>query len=291
MNYITSTTTKFYGGDQDDSGNFYGVRSDSFDENGFLVKIDPETGAETEIGNLNMESPHVVTGIAWNTVNQTWYVLSSNSDFNRLYTVDVGTAELTTVGGGELASRLGIWLVIDNAGNGFTTDIGTNELFAIDLSTGTATLVGSIGVELRNAQDADFDPATGTLYAAGYHGGGVSRFYSVNTTTGLFTNLGPMNNGCAEMGLISISGEIAGVSENSLNGFSFYPNPSSDVLNLKSVSNIESVGIYNLLGQQVINSRINATDSKLDVSSLNTGAYILKVEVNGEVGTYKFLKN
>lgn len=90
---------------------------------------------------------------------------------------------------------------------------------------------------------------------------------------------------------MAISGDPLGVLEYSLDGFSFYPNPSSDVLNLKSIKNIENVSVYNLLGQQVINSRINATDSQLDISSLNIGAYIMKVEVKGEIGTYKLIKN
>ena len=45
---------------------------------------------------------------------------------------------------------------------------------------------------------------------------------------------------------MAISGDPLGVSEYSLDGFSFYPNPSSDVLNLKSIKNIENVSVYNL---------------------------------------------
>lgn len=265
------------------------MSSDNLDENGFLIKIDPTTGAETMIGNLNMETPHVVTGIAWNTVNQTMYVLSSNSAFNKLHTINLETAELTEVGG-ELASRLGIWLVIDNAGNAFTMDIGTQLLYAIDLATGVATIVGPTGVSLRNAQDADFDPATGILYAGGYLGAGVSRMYSVNTTSGAFTDLGAVN-GCAELGIVSIKGEVLGVSENALLGFSFYPNPTSDIVNLTSVNSIETVSIFNLLGQELVRSNINQKESKLDVSSLSKGTYILEVTINGKAGNYKFIKN
>ncbi|WP_026449749.1 T9SS type A sorting domain-containing protein [Aequorivita capsosiphonis] len=290
INYITGTTTKFYAGDHDDDGNIYAVSSDTFDENAFLFKIDPETGLETEIGNLNLDVPQVITGIAFNTINQTWYILTGDSTNNRLFTVDVATATITQVGG-NMGSRLGIWLAIDNEGNAFTMDIGTDLLYAVDLATAAVTIVGPTGVNLSHAQDADFDPATGMLYAAGYHGGGVNRFYAVDTTTGSFTDTGSINNGCAELGLVAISGDALGVSENSLEGFSYYPNPATNVLNLKSMRNIENVSIYNLLGQQVINSRINATDSQLDVSSLNTGAYIMKVEVNGEMGTYKLIKN
>lgn len=81
------------------------------------------------------------------------------------------------------------------------------------------------------------------------------------------------------------------VSDNTIGGFSFFPNPSSDVLNLKSIDNIENISIYNLLGQRVMVNKINATTSKLDISGLNIGTYIMKVTINGQIATYKVLKN
>lgn len=71
----------------------------------------------------------------------------------------------------------------------------------------------------------------------------------------------------------------------------FYPNPTNNVLNLRSMRSIENVSIYNLLSKQVLNTNPNATDFELDVSSLTTGTYILKVTINGKVGTYKLMKN
>jgi hypothetical protein len=89
---------------------------------------------------------------------------------------------------------------------------------------------------------------------------------------------------------ITIDGTLLGVDENAIQGFSFYPNPADNTLNLTSIDTIEEVGIYNLLGQQVIGQRINANSSQLDISSLATGAYLMKVTVNGQVGTYKLIK-
>ena len=45
-----------------------------------------------------------------------------------------------------------------------------------------------------------------------------------------------------------------------------------------------------MLGQKVIDQNVNATTSQLNVSNLATGAYIMKVSVNGQIGTYKILK-
>ena len=90
---------------------------------------------------------------------------------------------------------------------------------------------------------------------------------------------------------IVIDGTNLGVSDNSIAGFSYYPNPTTGVLNLKSVDNIERVSLYNLLGQRVLDSRVGATATQLDLSGLSAGSYLMKVTVNGQTGTYKVLKD
>lgn len=89
---------------------------------------------------------------------------------------------------------------------------------------------------------------------------------------------------------IVIDGTLLSVNENVIEGFSFYPNPADETLNLSSIDTIERVAIYNLLGQEVIGQNINATSSKLDIASLSTGAYLMKVTVNGQTGVYKVIK-
>ena len=292
MNMITSTTTTFYAGDQDGSGNLYGFAVEGFiDEVVTLVKINPVTGEETTIDTLDIyeQEGHMPTGMAWNYANNTMYAISSSVDETRLYTMDVETAELTLIG--ETGNPRGIWLAIDNSGNAFMVDIGTDYLYSIDLETGAGTQIGSIGTDVAYGQDADFDPVSGILYTVGYHGGGVNRLYSVNTTTGEYTSLGSVNNDCAQIGLVSIEGLPTGISGNSLEGFSFFPNPPADILNLKFDKTINTVCIYDLLGQQIIKSHINSSNSQLDVSELKAGTYIMKVEMNGKTGSYKLIKN
>lgn len=89
---------------------------------------------------------------------------------------------------------------------------------------------------------------------------------------------------------ITIDGTLLGVNDNTLEGFTYYPNPADEVLNLSSVESIDQVVVYNLLGQQIINRKIDATSTQLDVSSLATGAYLMQVSVNGQTGTYKIIK-
>ncbi|MDP2687987.1 MAG: T9SS type A sorting domain-containing protein [Aequorivita sp.] len=85
--------------------------------------------------------------------------------------------------------------------------------------------------------------------------------------------------------------DLLSVSDNTLDGFAYYPNPTSDVLSLKSVNSIDSVAIYNLLGQRVIDTKIGATTSDINLSGLTAGTYIMKVVVEGQTGTFKVLKN
>jgi len=91
-------------------------------------------------------------------------------------------------------------------------------------------------------------------------------------------------------GLYFDSKTVLGVEENSLEGFKYYPNPANEILNLSAKNTIEQVSIYSLLGQKVLESTPNQTDAALNVAMLSPGVYILKLAVNGQSASYKFIK-
>lgn len=71
--------------------------------------------------------------------------------------------------------------------------------------------------------------------------------------------------------------------------FDFYPNPVKNELNITSKSDLRNIRVYNLSGQMVLNSK--SLTKKLDTSSLPTGVYLVKVELeNGSIETFKILK-
>ena len=84
---------------------------------------------------------------------------------------------------------------------------------------------------------------------------------------------------------------VVGISDNALAGFSYYPNPTNDLLNLKANSNIEAVSLYNLLGQKVIDVKVGAVSSQISLGDLATGTYLMQVTVDGQIGTYRITKN
>ena len=92
-------------------------------------------------------------------------------------------------------------------------------------------------------------------------------------------------------GLYFDSDNPLGLEETTFNGFEFYPSPTSNFVNLKSESPISNVVIFNLLGQQVLNQKPDALTSEINVSSLSSGTYVMKVTIGNETGSYKIIKN
>jgi hypothetical protein len=74
------------------------------------------------------------------------------------------------------------------------------------------------------------------------------------------------------------------------NAFTFYPNPVKDVLNLSYNKNISNVAVYNVLGQEIMVRNINSNQSQLDMSSLSSGTYLVKVTADNADKAFKVIK-
>lgn len=89
---------------------------------------------------------------------------------------------------------------------------------------------------------------------------------------------------------IQIDVTTIGISDNVLAGFNYYPNPTNGILNLSSKEIMDSASVYNLLGQKVLETSLKANTASLDISTFSSGTYIMKISINGEIGTYKLIK-
>ncbi|MDP2159715.1 MAG: GEVED domain-containing protein [Flavobacterium sp.] len=76
-----------------------------------------------------------------------------------------------------------------------------------------------------------------------------------------------------------------------LTNFSAYPNPVKDVFNFAYSNTISDLVIYNLLGQQVLATKPNATQGQVDMSSFPNGTYLVKVTSENQIKTIKVIKN
>ena len=72
------------------------------------------------------------------------------------------------------------------------------------------------------------------------------------------------------------------------NGIRLYPNPVSSLLHIGSDSAIDNVRIYDLTGKQM--NLTSFYDKSVDVSTLQSGVYIIEIQTNAEKFTSKFVK-
>jgi hypothetical protein len=87
-----------------------------------------------------------------------------------------------------------------------------------------------------------------------------------------------------------ITSSTLGVDDNTLEGFSLFPTIVKQNLNFTSLNEVEEISVFNLLGQQVFSSKLNVSNSSIDLSTLRCGIYIVKVKVGDKTGTYKIIK-
>src|SRR5690554_2602704 len=84
--------------------------------------------------------------------------------------------------------------------------------------------------------------------------------------------------------------EGVGIDDQSMTTFTYYPNPTSGIVNITANKDISSVSVVNILGQQVIATK-SLDNGQVDLSALATGTYMFRVTFeDGSLETFKVLK-
>lgn len=96
------------------------------------------------------------------------------------------------------------------------------------------------------------------------------------------------NSGNFQLGL---SCEILGTQDNQLQHVALYPNPVTDVLQITAKTEINSVVIFNINGQQLLSKDLNSMHGEIDLSAFSTGIYFARVTANNATETFKIVKN
>lgn len=111
------------------------------------------------------------------------------------------------------------------------------------------------------AQDVDFDPGSGT------------------------TEL--VANGLWDIYLHKMASGTVGIEQVSSTALTVYPNPSNSIITIESTFALETIQIFSLQGEMVMES----TAATIDISSLSAGMYILQVNSGGTLFTKQIIKN
>ena len=84
--------------------------------------------------------------------------------------------------------------------------------------------------------------------------------------------------GCYNISTMNITVLSLGINDTEIAPLQFAPNPVKTNLELQSTIVLQSVIIYNVLGQKVYEKIINDTSAILDLSNLKTGNYLVKID-------------
>ncbi|NNC44563.1 MAG: T9SS type A sorting domain-containing protein [Winogradskyella sp.] len=89
---------------------------------------------------------------------------------------------------------------------------------------------------------------------------------------------------------VVVEGSVLFIEDESLSDLIIYPNPTASVINIESQSDLSNkiVTIFDTHGKRVFNEKLESLT--IDVSSLRTGAYILRLESEGKITIRKFIK-
>jgi len=98
------------------------------------------------------------------------------------------------------------------------------------------------------------------------------------------------NNAFGEFKIAAYDTSTAAVENDIIEGLSLYPNPVNDILNIASQEKITKLSVYNILGKLVKTAQPNTTDVNIDLNSLSTGIYMVRIEAEGKVSTQKIIK-
>ena len=78
-----------------------------------------------------------------------------------------------------------------------------------------------------------------------------------------------------------------GFNQNEILNFKYYYNYLNNILNINSDEILQNIQIYNILGQKIIDETIDDNSHQVNLSSLSTSIYFIKVETNTGIKTFK----
>lgn len=93
-----------------------------------------------------------------------------------------------------------------------------------------------------------------------------------------------------ELTIMAFSTFESSIESNSLATFQIYPNPTSDLLNIRTGTGDKQMEILNLLGKTIHNETVADENITLNVSDWTNGVYIIRIKGDTGITTQKFVK-
>ena len=158
-----------------------------------------------------------------------------------------------------------------------------------NLKDGTGAAVASGGPYGNNQTititwDLDLDCYSFTIIDTYGDGGGAVTLSDQNGVELYYTN---GSYGGGETSFFSSDG-VLGVGESTLSSVSLYPNPATDILNLRNAENAD-IAVYDVLGKLIMSQTNISMDQEINVAKLTVGTYFMKISKDNQVTTKRFV--
>ncbi|UOK41952.1 MULTISPECIES: ELWxxDGT repeat protein [Flavobacterium] len=90
--------------------------------------------------------------------------------------------------------------------------------------------------------------------------------------------------------VLSLNEYNSDIKSDDKNQILIYPNPTNSIVTLRSNSVINEVVVFDSLGKKVLETIIASEEGRIDLSSLNSGLYLLKIQSNDSASFRKVIK-
>ena len=102
----------------------------------------------------------------------------------------------------------------------------------------------------------------------------------------------PMPEGAA-FDIIIAEQEVLNIGDNEITDISIvmFPNPANDVVTISSDFIINNITLFNVLGQEIFQSKHDSNSIDIDLSNYTRGSYFVNVEMESTTKTLKLIKN
>jgi hypothetical protein len=183
-----------------------------------------------------------------------------------------------------------VWFTMTGDGEWYTVATGdcggTAEFFEGD--TQMAIYTGSCGNLVPVACNEDIDFAGGDYYSeiTFETEAGVEYFILVDGYD--YTSFG----GGAATGdfCLTVTQTFVGVSEIEAVQVALFPNPANEVVNVRASEMINSVAVYNVLGELVMTTNPRNMNAVLNIAALEVGVYTIQVATANGTAVQRFVK-
>jgi hypothetical protein len=275
-------------------GSNYGQAGEYFDKHLYLFTRHNETSGNfvklsTENWSAVSSTPvsMMTSDMTYDYTTNTMYGVAYTMGANQLVTIDMETGEITIVGVAEYFNALACSL------SGILYGVSSVGMFcSIDKTTGTITEIGATGESPLFLQSMAFDHKSGRLLWAMCNFDDEGKLMEIDVTTGKAWGHGTIG-GEAEIVALYTPYTPAGIPNTELQAtkFKIYPNPAKEqVCVQRSSSEKTLIEIYNSNGKLVQSLESSKPETTLNISSLASGIYMIRLICNQTTSSQLFVK-